>query len=50
MSSRARTFYSLSRGFSLLEVMIATAIISIGLLGVALLQTTSLRHTQLTNE
>jgi type IV pilus assembly protein PilV len=50
MSSRTRTSYSVSRGFSLLEVMIATAIISIGLLGVALLQTTSLRHTQLTNE
>jgi len=38
------------RGMSLLEVMIATVIISGGLLGVALLQSTALRATQSTNE
>ncbi len=37
-------------GLSLLEVMIAAVILSVGLLGMALLQSTALRATTLTNE
>lgn len=38
------------QGFSLLEIMVAVVILSVGLLGMALLQSTSLRAAQATNE
>lgn len=45
MSVRSR-----HEGFTLLEVMVAVVILSVGLLGMALLQSTSLRAAQATNE
>lgn len=40
---------SRSRGFSMIEVLIALVILAVGLLGVALLQTLSLRYSQSAN-
>ena len=40
---------SRSRGFSMIEVLIALVILALGLLGVALLQTLSLRYSQSAN-
>lgn len=46
----ARRLPGAQAGFTLLEIMIAVVILSVGLLGMALLQSTSLRAAQTTNE
>lgn len=46
----ARRLAGAQAGFTLLEIMIAVVILSVGLLGMALLQSTSLRAAQTTNE
>lgn len=40
---------SRQRGFSMIEVLIALVVLAVGLLGLALLQTTNLRYTQSAN-
>lgn len=49
-SVSSRALLRSQAGFSLLEVMISVVVLSVGLLGMALLQSTSLRATQATNE
>lgn len=46
---RRRAPGALQRGFSMIEILIAIVVLAIGLLGFALLQTTTLRYTQSAN-
>lgn len=50
MSRRSFSFPRAMAGFNLIEVMIAVVLLSIGLLGMALLQSTALRAGQSSNE
>lgn len=50
MRRRTRTAASQQRGFSLIEVLIAVLVLAFGLLGFALMQTTSIRFAQAANQ